>query len=352
MRYVWLLAIAVINLAVNTLADEPNPRFLIVTPKDDGIIATDINERGEVIGFEWVEEEAQPGVLSQKPFFARGKAMTYLPTLAGYTATFPSALSDDGLVVGRAGKPAPPNVHVPLRNQAFVWDAKAGIRGLGALEEDNASFACGITRDGRRISGYSIGENRVRACYWEREGDGWNAIALPQESKLASTVVSISDDGKFITAVSGSACCLWSEGPTGIWKREEIAAAGALVPRAVNNGGTVAGIRVNGDGNDRAAVWTRGQGVRTLELPAGYTRSEATAVNNAGVVVGMIDGPPGSKIMPRGFAFERDTLYILIQGDLPFVGAAAINDLRQIAGTLEKEEGDAPPDAGANPPLK
>jgi uncharacterized membrane protein len=349
MRCIWLLAAAIMNPAANALADEKPPGFSIVAPNDEGIVATGINGRGEVIGFEWVEEKDQPGVISQKPFFARGKAMTYLPLLTGYTATFPAALSDDGLVVGRVSKPAPPGIRTSLRNQAFIWDARTGIRGLGTLKDDSSSFACGMTRDGRRISGYSVGENRVRACYWEREGDGWRAVALPQESMLRSTVVAISDDGKFIAAVSGDACCLWSEDPPGIWKREEIAEAGALVPRAVNDEGTVAGIRFNGDGNDRAVVWTRGRGIRMLELPAGYVRSEATDVNNAGVVVGMIDGPRGSKTGPRGFAYEREKLQILTQGDLPCVAAAAINDLRQIAGTLERDEDDPPPDAEGKP---
>jgi len=70
-------------------------------------------------------------------------------------------------VVGRASKPAPKGVRVPLRNQAFVWDAKGGIRGLGVLQDDWASLACGISRDGRRISGFSVGDDRkqVRRFY-------------------------------------------------------------------------------------------------------------------------------------------------------------------------------------------
>ena len=106
-------------------------------------------------------------MLDQVPFFARGKQITYLPLLKGYTATFPAAVSDDGTVVGRASKPAPKGVRVPLRNQAFVWDAKGGIRGLGVLQDDWASLACGISRDGRRISGFSVGDNRNRACVWD-----------------------------------------------------------------------------------------------------------------------------------------------------------------------------------------
>src|SRR5205807_2237591 len=114
------------------------------------------------------------------------------------TATHPAALSDNGLVVGRASKPAPAGVRVPLRNQAFIWDAETGIHGLGVLKDDSASFACGITRDGRRVSGFSVGENRVRACLWERDGDGWKGTALPHAFQLGSNVVAISDHGKYI----------------------------------------------------------------------------------------------------------------------------------------------------------
>jgi hypothetical protein len=167
MGRVLTLVAAGLVLATGARAAAPPGAIEVVSPRPVGIIATGINERGDVIGFEWVEEKERPGVVEQKPFLARGKEVAYLPLLKGYTATFPAAVSDDGLVVGRASKPAPPRVRVYLRNQAFVWDAKAGIRGLGVLEGDWASFACGVSRDGRRVSGYSVGDNRVRPCVWD-----------------------------------------------------------------------------------------------------------------------------------------------------------------------------------------
>src|SRR5829696_4524761 len=115
MRPVWRNLAAITVLAASAAADEPARKYEVVSPKDDGIIATGINGRGEVIGFEWVEEKETPGVVSQMPFLARGKAMTRLPRLAGYTATFPAGLTDDGVVVGRVSKPAPPGARVPLR---------------------------------------------------------------------------------------------------------------------------------------------------------------------------------------------------------------------------------------------
>ncbi len=157
-RWFWVV---VVLAAAGGNAEEPAKKYQVVAPKDDGIIATGINERGDVVGFEWVEEKSHPGVLMQAPFFARGKEVTYLPLLKGYTSTFPAAVSDDGLVVGRASKPAPAGKFLPFRNQAFVWDAHAGIRALGVPPDDNASFACGVSRDGRRVSGYALGLGRV-----------------------------------------------------------------------------------------------------------------------------------------------------------------------------------------------
>ena len=84
-------------------AEDPAKTYQVVTPRDDGIIATGINGRGDVVGFQWVEKI--PSVFEQAPFFARGKTITYLPTLPGYTATFPSAVSDSGVLSAGAASP-------------------------------------------------------------------------------------------------------------------------------------------------------------------------------------------------------------------------------------------------------
>ena len=338
MRCVPLLLSAALGPIAIAAAAEPVRKYQVVAPKDDGIIATGINSRGEIVGFEWIEDPRHPDVIKEVPFFARGKAMTYLPLLEGYTATFPAAVSDDGRVVGRASKPAPPGVRVPLRNQAFIWDAQAGIRGLGVLENDGASFACGITRDGRRISGYSVGQDRVRACVWEEHGGGWKGTALPQTSRLGSTTVAISGDGLFVAAVDGAAPCLWARDASGRWTRERIGDDGSLVPKAVNDSGTVAGVQYTGDGSTHAVIWSRPDGLKRLAEPEGYVRSEALAINNAGAVVGMVDGPGGSKIGPNAFVFEAGRLRLLDEGGPNFGSATAINDHGQVAGVLEKKE--------------
>ena len=317
-------------------ADEPVKKLQVVSPKDNDILATAINNRGDVVGFEWVEEK--PDIVSQVPFFARGKEMTRIPLLAGYTATFPAAVSDDGRVAGRVGKPAPLGVRVFLRNQAFVWDAKGGIRGLGALKDDFTSFGCGITRDGRRVSGFSVGDQRMRACVWDRDGDGWKGTAMPHQAQLASNVVPISGNGKYVSAVDGVTPCLWTQGSLGEWTREAIAEDGSLIPRAVNDSGTVVGVRFTGDGLMHAVLWSRAAGYKQLDKPKDYVRSEALAINNEGVVVGMIDGPHGSKVEPKGFVYRDGQIRLIDEGGPNLVSATAINDHDQVAGVVEKDD--------------
>ncbi len=273
--------------------------------------------------------------------------MTYLPTLAGYTAIFPAALSDTGLVVGRASKPAPVGVRIRLRNQAFVWDAETGMHGLGTLPDDWASFASGVTREGRRISGFSVGDNRVRACVWDRDGQGWKVTALPQEAQLGSTTVPISDDGRHVAAVDGTRACLWSRNEAGAWTREVIAEPGALAPRSVNNAGTVVGVRFTGDGYVHAVLWSRKGGYKQIEKPPGYVRSEAQAINNADVIVGWVDGPFGSKIGPNAFVWEQGRLRLIDEGGPAFTSATAINDHGQVAGVFEADDEPAPNGPGA-----
>jgi uncharacterized membrane protein len=351
MRRFCLVLAATLIPAATTQADEPARRYQLVTPKDEGIIATGINARGAIVGFEWVERKELPGVIEQAPFYAEGKQLTYLPLLEGYTATFPAGVSDGGRVVGRVSKPAPPGVGVPLRNQAFVWESKTGIRGIGALPDDAASIGCGITRDGRRISGFSIGRDRIRACIWDQEGDAWKGQALPQAFQLGSQIVVMSGNGKYAAALDGELPCLWTEETPGRWTRTVIGEAATLLPRAVNDTGTVVGLRPTRDGLGHAALWSVQGGYKVLDEPPGYVRSEAHAVNNAGVVVGMIDGSGGSKIGPNAFVYEAGKLRVLDEGGPFFADATAINDQGQVAGVLEKEE-EAPakkPDAGPAP---
>ena len=184
----------------------------------------------------------------------------------------------------------------------------------------------------------------MRACLWDRDGTGWKAVCCRLRPNLGSNVVALSDNGKFAAAVDGEKPCLWSQQGSGRWTQEIIGGSGSLVPRAVNDSGLVVGLRFTSDGLTHAVIWSREKGLKQLEKPAGYVRSEALAVNNEGVVVGMVDGPGGSHIGPNAFVFEKGRFRLLDEAGPAFVSATAINDRGQITGVFEKEEEDETPE--------
>jgi hypothetical protein len=249
------------------------------------------------------------------------------------------------VVVGRAGKAAPPNVRVPLRNQGFVWDAKTGMHGLGVLEGDLASAACGITRDGRRICGWSLGDNRMRPCVWDKTDTAWKAVALPIHGQLGSPHVAISDNGKNVASIDGTVACIWTQEAGGKWLRRVISRPGALSPRSVNNSGMVVGARSDLNGLIHAIIHSRETGYKQLQEPEGYVSSQANAVNNEGIVVGQMDGPGGSHIGPSAFVYESGRLRILDEGGNQFTAATAINNRGEVAGVFEEVEDEAPGNA-------
>jgi uncharacterized membrane protein len=353
MSRAWLLlpiTAAALGLPWAARGQAPPETFEVVA-RIPGTIAVNINANGDVVGFIWEEEAERPGVVAQVPFLLRGGQMTRLPLLEGYTSTFPAAVSDGGLVVGRVSKPVIPGVRVEMQNQAFVWDASGGIRGLGVLEGGVSSFASAVSADGRRIGGFILGEDRIRPCVWDLAADGksWEGATLPIEQTLGSNVLALSDDGRFASAVDGTLPCLWTADGAGGWNREVIGGPASLMPRDVNNSGMVVGLRFDGDGMPRAAAWDRDGGLRQLQEPEGYVKSEATSVNNAGVVVGMVDGPGGSDIYPRGFIFSGGQLTLIEEGSPVFASAAAINDRGQVAGIIEEEEPGAEPPGPRDP---
>lgn len=342
-RVIALLGAALSSTAL-VAAAQPAKDYQLVTPKDIDIVATAINERGDIVGFESITDRKNPDVIVEAPFYAQGKNITHLPLLEGYTATSPAGVSDAGLVVGYVSKPTSAAQRGTGSNQAFVWDVRAGIRGIGMPEGDLSSFASGISRDGRRISGYSVGPNRKRACIWERDGESWKAAVLPESAQLRSTHVPISGDGRIIAAVEADSPRLWTRDASGRWMSEVIGNVGSMVPRAVNDAGTVVGTRYTPDGLSHALIWSRSGGLRPLAKPSGYVKSEALAVNNRDVIVGMVDGPAGGKLGPNAFVYDKGPLRVLDEWGPNFASATVINDRGQIGGVLEKKEDEEPAD--------
>lgn len=333
------LALLAVTAAASPVRSEDKSPYRLVTPKSEGIIATGLNGKGDLIGFEWAEEPDRKGVIEQVPIFAGGgKDPVRIPLLKGYTATFPLAISDGGTVVGRSSKPGRSGERIPLRNQGFIWDREKGIRGLGVIEGDWSSIATAISADGSVIAGYSVGDNQVRVCVWEKDGAGdWKARALPKTGQMSSQVVAMSPDGRHVATLDGPFPCLWTRSEQG-WSRKDLGGPGAMAPRSVNNAGVVVGLRLPSDGSQHAVIAAPGKTIADLELPKGFVRSEAASINNKGEVVGWADGPPGSDLGPRAIVWVGGKPRLLDEFRSMMSSATVINDAGQVSGIIEKDE--------------
>lgn len=337
---ICMLAATTIAMAIDAKAQDSSvQKYRVITPKDDLISAVDINSKGEIVGTEWIENKKDSSIIEESPFVAKGSSMTFLPLLEGYTATFPAAISDDGLVVGRASKPGSLTKRIMLRNQAFIWNANEGMRGLGAIKGDFASIATGVTRDGSMISGYSVGDNGMTPCVWQKVEGKWTARSLPKTVRIISNVVAISDDGRYIAAADGPVPCLWSKSPQGEWLREQIGDPGSLIPRAVNNHGTVVGFIYAG-GLKHAVLRTKEAGCQRIEEPKGFVQSEALDINNDGVIVGTIEKEvaKNKELEPHAFVIIKGQLQLIEGGGPNFISANSINDRWEITGTFERDD--------------
>ena len=74
--------------------------------------------------------------------------------------------------------------------------------------------------------------------------------------------------------------------------------------KAINGPGQVVGSSGAADGSNHAFVWNKAQGIRDLGVLPGGTYSNATAINDAGVIVGISDVPQGRGTVNT--AFYRD----------------------------------------------
>ena len=136
----------------------------------------------------------------------------------------------------------------------------------------------------------------------------------------------------------GGIPCVWQQDPQGAWTRQPIGDLGAMVPRAVNNLGTVVGTRYATDGSAHATIWTKAEGCRDIPKPKGFVRSEANAINNHGAIVGTVDGSHDSDLGPSAFVYESGVTRLLQEGGPNFSVATTINDEGQVAGTFEVPE--------------
>jgi uncharacterized membrane protein len=322
-----------------------------------------INSQGNILGFKEVPN--REGTIFSNVYFFVDKTNHDMPVPKGYTNSEAAAVSDTGLVVGHVTR--------PIRSEggslrAVLWNpAKDSVDLLPLPEDDLVADAQDISADGKLITGYSTGPERLRPAIWvwQEQAQNWKVEVLPtihqMNPYLMSAQLVISPDGKTIVG-----CCTEKFGPGGSvdsalykwqlregqWERTLITTE-QLYVKAINNRGQIVGSITGGSSGRMPCLLSPEGQITTLELLEGDASGEARDINEEAVIVGWSDDPHGPEggPVPCQWNVEGKVTQLILSTE-SFGMANGINNAGQIAGTAEfklpseektKNEDDAEP---------
>jgi probable HAF family extracellular repeat protein len=255
-------------------------------------------------------------------------AVVDLGTLPGKSASFGTALNDDGVVVGYAAANAQSQ-----QPRAFLYPGYGRELGLVDLRTGwgAASRALGINNAGRVVGAVWTGPNAFRGFLYDPESRTNLldlGVFLGGTTSLAS---GINDDGLMTgfgdTASGQMRAFLANPALIDLGTLSNALGSQAL---AINNAGHVVGFAYWASGVTNAFLYANGQFVNLGTLPGG-SNSCATALNDQGVIVGWADTAAGRV---EGFVYAQSQMTSL--GDVLGGGSCqplAINTFGQIVGT-------------------
>jgi len=223
-------------------------------------IAGLINEGGQVVGWSYIDSSPSDtcaGVygfpLSTGSFlWQEGKGLTDLGGLGG-TCTVATDLNNRGEVVGQSWS------HADLTGHAFLWDHKNGLIDLGTLGGDFSS-ATAINNNGQAVGGSYLSDNvRIDATLWK----GRAAVDLGTvDADTCSYALSINALAQ-VVGISGTTNCesfrpfLWDRSGPMVDLNSLISPnAGIYVTFAsqINDQGEIVGVGVLPSGDERAVL--------------------------------------------------------------------------------------------------
>lgn len=274
-----------------------------------------INSSGTVVGNAGFGD-------SQRGFvWNAATGFTYLDPLSGCTSSSASGINDSGQVVGASSSPT-------SDSRATLWQSGQPAVYLGALGATQDSTAFSINNAGQ-VVGYSRADDGSwDAFLWDSIGGMQDIIGADSTqwavaraiNDLGTVAGEFGDDGFLWTSAAGvtdmnveppadrlnisvvdannsaQVLCNWVgfgaiEKPF-VWHDGQIVASIGLLPdlgsyRAshacdINNLGQVVGC---GD-HYRAFIWDEATGIQELPVLEGFTRHDAYAINDAGVIAG------------------------------------------------------------------
>ena len=231
-----------------------------------------INESAQIVGESAID--AGPG--DRAFLWTSAGGMQNLGTLSAINGSRATDINDSGRVVGYSGP------------RAFLWDNTSGMRSLADLPggiESNVANA--INNDGQ-IVGSGTAATGTRAVLWSRDGTVSDLGDLPggADSSFASDINSSGQVVGGSGASVGQHAFVWTSSG-GMQDLGDL--PGGIddsVASAINDAGEVVGTGRTADGH-RAFRWTTAGGMQNLGLLTGpFNSSFAHDINSHGVVVG------------------------------------------------------------------
>lgn len=260
---------------------------------------------------------------------AHAQSLTVLEALPGADEPFAAALAisaDGAVVAGYARTPATAG-----GREASLWTTGPVPAGLGGFPTSNAwGHARGMSADGTTIVGSTSRANRLHAFRWSAANGLQKLPALPEA--VASEARGVSLDGNVVAGrtdfvdESTSKAIRYHEAT--LWKNGQVKGLGFL-PGGVKsealdvsaNGRVVVGAAdpdAQKDGSTVAFLWTETTGMLSLgDLPGGYRRGVATAVDRRGDVVVGWGHTTFHPIEYRVFRWTRESGKMTELGALP-----------------------------------
>ena len=161
---------------------------------DSSGAATAINDNGQVVGISGICDQAVGRHTAKHAVLWENGGATDLGNLGALWWNTPTAINQQGDIVGFAGAPNDPDGNFL---QAFIWTVRGGMQPLGFLPGDVHSEAYGIN-ERRQVVGLSCDANgNCRAFIWENSVmRDLNDLKQPDFSARLETAKDINDKGE------------------------------------------------------------------------------------------------------------------------------------------------------------
>ena len=244
---------------------------------------------------------------------------TELGSLPGLPSSLANGINDSGAIVGFAF------TKDFLSSRAFVWHEGSGMQPLADLG-GSASLAQSINASGTIVGWADDAIGAIHAVRWDASGQ----ITDLNPPGAVSQALGINDKGDivgWVFAAGASAAHAW------LWRRDgtqvdlQTLGGASSQANAVNNSLVIVGVSDRRVGQPVAFIWTPATGMKNLGFGSS---SQALAINDRGRVGGLRVINAGVLGLTRTFATKAQVLPDVAADKNPFSGVDGMN----LCGTL------------------